>query len=60
MEIYERNGVWCFDKDGQRHKFVTKGEAEHAYRVAFPPKPAAAPVKPSIAEAMAAAAPRED
>ena len=60
MEIYERNGVWCFDKDGQRHKFVTKGEAEHAYRVAFPPKPAPAPAKPSIAEAMAAAEPREE
>lgn len=60
MEIYERNGVWCFDHNGKRNKFVTKGEAEHAYRVAFPPKPAPAPVKPSIAEAMAAAAPREE
>jgi len=43
MNIYERNGVWCFDKDGKRHKFVAKEEAERAYAAAFPPKPAPKP-----------------
>ena len=63
MEIYERNGVWCFDHDGKRHKFVTRREAEHAMRGVFHeepapepvPEPAPEPAPMSIEEAMRAA-----
>lgn len=53
-KIYLRNGVWVFEKDGKRHKFVDKGAAERAYARAFPPKPAPkpapkAPAKPAPA-----------
>ena len=59
MDIYERNGVWCFDKDGKRHKFVTKKEAEHSYAAAFPPKPDPKPA-PKVTSAPKAAPKKAD
>ena len=49
MELYERNGVWCFDHNGKRHKFVTRREAEHAMREVFHPEPDPIPV-PEVEE----------